>query len=189
MLLCTLGCIRLHIKILYTKILQTISRGISHCCFFFFNGLVINIIKVLFVGHVFQSGIFVHLKFVEYPYILFLRFFVGVTFFTIYHVDIIISKGYPGWLFLVDMWAIHRVGHSFVWEDSPDFHLMGLCRYCCCIHGYVGRTSLRCVVVSLSHCVFYIFLCMLRGPFIIRWSLCIVSDVYYLIICFGFQLF
>ena len=43
--------------------------------------------------------------------------------------------------------------------------------------------------MSLSHCVFYIFLCMLRGPFIIRWSLCIVSDVNYFIVCFGFQLF
>ena len=105
MLLCTLCCICLHIKILYTKILQIISGGTAHCCFFLFNGLVFIIIKVLFVGHVFQSRIFVYFKFIEYPYILFLWFLVWVTFFTIYHVDVIISKGYPGGCFF------RHVGH------------------------------------------------------------------------------
>ena len=56
---------------------------------------------------------------------------------------------------------------SFVLEDSLDFDLMGLCRYCCHIHGYIGRTSLRCEAVSLSHCVCYVFLYMSRGPLVI----------------------
>ena len=71
-------------------------EGALHCCFFLFNGLIIIVIKVLFVGHIFQSGIFVHFKFIEYPYISFLWSLIWVTFFTIYHVDVIVSKGTMG---------------------------------------------------------------------------------------------
>ena len=77
-----------------------IERGASYCCFFLLNGLIIIIIKVLFVGHIFLSGIFVYFKFIEYPYISFLWFLIWVTFFPIYHVYVIVSKGYLRWLFL-----------------------------------------------------------------------------------------
>ena len=78
---------------------------------------------------------------------------------------------------------------SFVLKDSMDFHSMGLFRYCHYIDGYVGKTSLRCGAVSLSHCMCHIFLYMSRGPLVVRWFLCTVSDVYYLTVHFGFQLF
>ena len=105
MLLCTLCHMCLHIKLLYTKILQIITGGVSHSCFFLFNGPIIIIIKVLFMGHVFRSGIFIHFKFIEYSYVSFLWFLVWVTFFTIYHLNVIISKGYPGGCFF------RQVGH------------------------------------------------------------------------------
>ena len=132
-LLCTLGYICLCIKILYAKFsnhkwgnitLPFLSLLWTHNYHH----------QSLFVRHIFWSGIFIHLEFIEHPYISFLWFLVWVTFFTTYHVDVIISEGYPGWLFLQTCRPSTGCP-TLVWEDSLDFHLMGLCRYCCCIHG------------------------------------------------------
>ena len=114
------------------------------------------------MGHIFGSGIFVYLTFIQYSHVSFFCFFIWVALFIIYHVDIIVFKGYPGWLFLQTCGP--SVGcSSLVWEDSPDLHSVGFSRCCCCcIHSYVCRTSLRCGAVSLSHCVSHIF-CLCLG--------------------------
>ena len=95
------------------------------------------------MGHVFGSVIFIYLKFIQYSRISFSWFFVWVAFFIIYHVDVIVFKGYPGWLFLQTCWPSMGCS-SLVQEDSPDFQSVGFSRCCCCcIHSYVCGTSLR----------------------------------------------
>ena len=107
------------------------------------------------MGHIFGSGIFIYLRFIEHSHVSFSWFFVWVTLFIIYHVDVIVPKGYPGWLFLQT--CRPSMGcFSVVQEESPDFHSIGFCR-CCCIHGYVCMASLRCGTGFLSHCVSNIF--------------------------------
>ena len=139
------------------------------------------------MGHVFRSEIFIYLNFIQYSHISFSWFFIWVALFVIYHVDVIVSKGYPGWLFLQT--CRPSMGCSFlVWEDSLDFHLVGFSR-CCCIHGYVCGTSLRCEAVSLSYCVSHVFLFVSRRPFVICWSLGVICDIYDFIIRIGLQLF
>ena len=138
------------------------------------------------MGHVFGSGIFIYLEFIQYSHVSCSWFFVWVTLFIIYHVDVNVSKGYPGWLFLQTCRPSVECS-SLVWEDLPDFHSVGFSRCCCCcIHGsmYVG-TSLRCGAESLSH----VFLFVSRRPLVICWSLWVICDIYDFIIHIGFQLF
>ena len=123
------------------------------------------------MGHVFGSGIFIYLKFIQYSHITFSWFFIWVALFVIYHVDVTVFKGSPGWLFLQTCGPSMGCS-SLVWEDSLDLHSVGFSRCCCCcIHGYVCGTSLRCGAVSLSYCVSPIFLFVLRRPSVICWSL------------------
>ena len=118
------------------------------------------------MGHVFGSGIFVYLKFIQHSHVSFSWFFVWVTLFIIYHIDVVVPKGYPGWLFLQTCGP--SMGCSFlVWEDSLDLHSVGFSRCCCCIHSYVCGTSLRCGAVFLSHCVSHIFLFKSGRPSVI----------------------
>ena len=119
------------------------------------------------MGHIFGSGIFIYIKFIQHSHVSFSWFFIWVALFIIYPVDIIVPKGYLGWLFLQT--CDPSMGcSSLVWEDSPDLHSMGFSRCCCCcIHGYMCGTILRCGAVFLSHCVSHIFLFVLRRPFVI----------------------
>ena len=118
------------------------------------------------MGHSFGSGIIIYLKFIQYSHVSFSWFFIRVALIIIYHVDVIVPKGYPGWLFLQTCGQSMGCS-SLVWEDSLDFHSMGVCRCCCCIHGYTCGTILRCGAVFLSHRVSHIFLFVLRRPFVI----------------------
>ena len=59
------------------------------------------------MGHVFGSGIFVYLKFIQYSHISFSWFFIQVTLFIIYHVDIIFLKATLGGCFF------KHVGHPW----------------------------------------------------------------------------
>ena len=67
-----------------------------------------------------------------------------VTLFIIYHVNVIVFKGYPGGLFLQA--CRPSTGYSsLVWEDSLDLCSVGFSRCgCCCIHSYICRTILKC---------------------------------------------
>ena len=134
--------------LIFTKVANH-KQWTSHCGFLFIYGLIVIIVVPILVGHIFGSWVFSYFKFVKYPYVSLLQFFVGVTLFSIHHVNVIVSECYPGWLFLET--CRPSVGHSsFVQEDSPDFHTMGLCSCCCDIHSNVVRTSLRCGTGSLS---------------------------------------
>ena len=117
--------------------------------------------------HIFGSRIFIYLKFIQHSHVSFSWFFIQVTLFIIYHVDVVVPKGYPGWLFLQTRRPFTGCS-SLVWEDSPDFHSVEFSRCCCCcIHGYVCGTILRCGAVFLSHLVSHIFLFVSRRPFVI----------------------
>ena len=119
------------------------------------------------MGHVYGNGIFAYFKLLQYSQVSFFQFFICVALLVIYHVNVIVLKGYLGWLF--PQACRPSMGYSsLVWEDSPDLCSVGFCRCgCCCIHSYICRTILRCGAVSLCHCGSHVFLFMSGRPFVI----------------------
>ena len=145
--------------------------GSSHCSFLFFYWFIIVITKFFSWGMFLEVGSSFTLSFIQYSRVSFSWFFIWVTLFVICHVDIIIFKGYPGWLFLQTHGPSAGCS-SLVWEDSLDLCSVGFNRCCCCcIYSYVCGTSLRCGAVSLSHHVSHVFLFVSGRPSFICWSL------------------
>ena len=89
----------------YIKKFINHGQGSLHCSFFFFDWFIVIAIKFFFMWHVFVSRIFTYFKFIHYSQVSFFWFFICVTLLIIYHVHVIVLKGYMGGCFF------KHVGH------------------------------------------------------------------------------